>query len=73
MYPFQLGWHIKTRQLCRIPIGYIPLGTVKILKYKEVYMTHISHIWTIPYALPDGELKSYYWSIYRWIDLERQK
>ena len=74
-YLYHLGVHLKTGRLCRIPhpdIGAgIPVGFARVIKYRERHGIHISRIWTNPYE-DNGELKTYYWSIYRWSDIQRQ-
>jgi len=76
MYPYHLGCHLKSGQLCRIPhpalgIG-IPKGCVRVLSYKQKIHTHIQKYWTVPYKI-DGELKNYYMSIPRWCDIQRER
>jgi hypothetical protein len=75
-YLYHLGVHLKTGQLCRIPHptfgAGIPSGFARVIKYREKHGTHISHYWTNPYE-EDGELKAYYWSIFRWQDIQRQE
>lgn len=75
MYPYHLGCHLKTGRLCRIPhpdlgVG-IPVGFVRIVRYKERLGTHINRYTSKPYE-PNGELKPYYWSIPRWSDIQRE-
>lgn len=65
MYPYQLGWHIKTQQFCRIPIYCIPVGTVKVTRYRR----RISSMWINPYRR-DRELDDRYFSIPRAQDIE---
>lgn len=75
MYPYHLGCHLKTGQLCRIPhpdLGCgIPQGFARVIRYKLKYG---SRIWRNPYDINDGttkrELLSYYWSIKRWTDIQ---
>lgn len=66
MYPYDLGWHIKAQRFCRIPKDRVPVGTVRIKKYKgRRTMFSIN-----PYD-DYGVLKPEYWSIHRWIDFDR--
>lgn len=66
-YPYDLGYHLKMGKLCRIPKGRMPAGTVRIIRYREMKCGHISSYILDPYD-DNGQLKSCYWSIYRWID-----
>lgn len=75
MYPYHLGCHLKTGQLCRVPhpdlgVG-IPVGFARIIRYHERVGTHISRYTNNPY-LPNGELKDYYMSIQRWTDIQHK-
>lgn len=78
MYPYHLGCHLRTGRLCRIPhpdfgTG-IPVGFVRIIRYKDNHVW--SHRWINPYSIYDGpnkgELLSWYWSIVRWTDIQRE-
>lgn len=70
MYPYHLGCHLKTGQLCRIPhpaLGCgIPVGFARVLKVR----LDRRYSWRyVPYNL-EGELEPRYWSIKRWTDIQ---
>lgn len=67
MYPYDLGYHLLAKKLCRIPKGIIPPHCVKIVWYKEPkqYYRHD------PYD-DNGQLIPIYWSIIRWLDCENE-
>lgn len=67
VYHYDLGYHIRTRELCRIPKGRIPQGCVKILKFKSS-ATGFKEF--IPYD-KNGALRVEFWSFVRWQDLEQ--
>lgn len=75
-YAYELGYHTVAKQLCRIwhrslALGNIDKNCIRVIRYRERHGTHIAHIWTYPLD-ETGNLKSYYWSIPRSIDLERR-
>lgn len=71
MYPYELGCHLKSGQLCRIPhsrlgLG-IPQGCAKVIKFRLKGEKFVRR----PYQ-DDGELDTAYWSIARWCDIQRR-